>query len=194
MVFLFSCGTKPIKEGTYEKAAWETKAQLKNLKDGKVHNVSIDVYAIKNDKIRIEATGTLGFKVASIVIDREKVQAILPTEKKFYQGPATQEAITRVLKIPLHPSVLFAIIFDQGLRGGSWTCAPDEQGLVKQCQNKDLIFVEWERLENPKKMVRIKTKSMEVEWFFKDVDVDWKPKAEIFQLSAPEGYQVMNLR
>lgn len=193
-IFIFSCSQKEIKEGSYEKASWETKAQFEDLKENHSHSFSIDIYAIKNDKIRLEVTGTLGYKVASIVLDREKVLALIPSEKKFYKGSSSQEVMAKVLKVPVSPAVFFAIIFDQGLKGPGWKCSPDAQGLVKSCQYKDSISLTWERLENPKKVVHLKTKFSELHWYFKSLNIDWSPKPEVFQLSAPAGYQVIEIK
>ena len=96
-----------------DQALWETKAQIRQIKENRVHNLSIDAFAIKNNKLRLEVSAALGIKVASVVIDREKVQAIIPSEKKFYTGVASQEVLTRALKLPIHPNIFYAMIFDQ---------------------------------------------------------------------------------
>lgn len=193
LVGLSACAPKPIQEGTYESASWETKAQIRQVRDNQVHNISIDVYAIKGDKLRMEASGTLGYKLASVVMDREKVQAVVFTEKKFYFGTASQDVMTKAFRVPVPPNVFFAMIFDQELRGGGWKCESDPQGLIQKCVHKDLISIEWERLENPRKIVRLKTKTFEMEWYFKTIDLDWQPKKDIFKLSAPENYQSVRL-
>lgn len=191
--FFWSCATKTQAPITAEKAAWETKAQLRNLKDQQVHNISIDVLAIKGEKLRLEAAATLGYRLASVVLDKEKVVAIVPPEKKIYAGAATQDVIAKALKIPLHPNVFFAMIFDQGLKGPGWTCTADEQGAVKQCQFKNSLTIQWERLVSPQKIVRIRTKTFEMDWMFKSLDMDWHPESRQFELLLPQNYQVVRL-
>jgi hypothetical protein len=192
-VGLSACAPKPIQDSIFEKVSWETKAQIRHLRDNQVHNISIDVYAVKGDKLRMEASGTLGYKLASVVMDREKVQAIVFTEKKFYFGSASQDVMTKAFRVPVPPNVFFAIIFDQQLRGTGWKCESDPQGLIQSCLNKDLIRIEWERLESPSKIVRLKTKTFEMEWYFKALDLEWQPKNEIFNLTAPQNYQSVKL-
>lgn len=190
---LFSCAQKPITEGSYEVANWETKAQIRQLRDNQTHNISIDLYAIKGDKLRMEASGPLGYKLASVVMDREKVQAIIFNEKKFYIGSSTQDVMIKAFRVPVPPNVFFAMIFDQELRGSGWKCDSDPKGLIQKCANKDLISIEWERLENPRKIVRLKSKAFEMEWYFKTLDLDWQPKDEMFKLTPPENYQTLKL-
>lgn len=197
MAFVFvglsACAPQRIREGIFETVSWETRAQITQLRENQAHNVSIDVYAVKGDKLRMEATGTLGYKLASVVMDREKVQAIVFTEKKFYFGSASQDVMTKAFRVPVPPNVFFAIIFDQQLRGTGWKCESDPQGLIQKCVNRDQLSIEWERLESPSKIVRIKTKTFEMEWFFKTLDLEWQPKKDIFTLTAPQNYQTVKL-
>lgn len=194
---LTSCATKKIQDipvGPNEVAAWETKAQIRQLRDNHIHNISIDVLAIKGDKLRMEATATLGIKVASVVVDQERVQALVYNEKKFYSGPTTPDIFLKAFRVPVPPNVFFAMIFDQSLRAPGWVCENDSAGLIQKCSFKGALTIAWERLENPpQKMVRIKSKTFEMDWFFKKLDSNWQPQQESFNLAAPDTYQVIKL-
>lgn len=176
-----------------EHIAWETKAQIKQVKSGQINQVSIDVLAVKGSKLRLDVTATLGYRVASVILDRNHIQALIPNEKKYYAGQVTPEIMARFLKMPVYPSLLYAMIFDQGLKGAGWLCHYDETGLVKDCAFKDSLSLVWERLEAPQKIVRLKTKSIEMDWLFKSLDSEWTPKPEVFTLKVPNNYQSVQL-
>ena len=192
-IIFVGCAHKEFEYSPTDKASWETKALVKQVKTGQVNNVAIDVFAIKASKLRLEVTATLGYKVASVVLDKDHIQALVVPDKKYYEGFVTPDVIARVLKIPVHPNILYAMIFDQSLRGAGWVCHNDDKGLLKDCAFKDIMSLTWERLPPPQKIVHLKTKSVEMDWLFKTPDPKWEPKEEMFQLQAPESYESIRL-
>src|SRR4051794_27615863 len=90
LLFL-SCQTTPKKGEMFTPTApavkWETKAQLKDFKQNKTDNLTIDIVAIKDSHTRIEVSATMGYPVASIVTSPKNLRMALYTQKKFYWGP-----------------------------------------------------------------------------------------------------------
>ena len=52
---MWSCQTASVlPQGNFQKAQWDTKAQIQDLKKNKTHQLNIDIRAIKNEKMRIK--------------------------------------------------------------------------------------------------------------------------------------------
>lgn len=166
---------------------------VRQLKENKTHQVFIDVFAVKSQSLRLEASASLGYRLASVVVQDNQVMALVPPEKKFYQGLSSAETMMKTLKLPIHPNVFFAIIFDQGLSGGGWLCQANSSQKIESCRYKDAIVLRWERLPDGQKMVYVKTPQVEMDWLFKSRDLGWSPSGQEFVLQAPKSYQVIQL-
>ncbi len=189
---LIGCQTTPIAPtGSFQKGKWETMAQINELKPKKTHRVSIDILAVKNEKMRMEITATLGYRVASILLDREGYKAAIYPQKKFYQG-TDENAFAQVSKLPISSRALFSIVFDEPIVGPGWACGKETATLPKKCvQASSRIQVEWFKKPNGAKLVKVTSPKVEMNWFFQNPDVNFAEKPELFNLNVPEGYQVI---
>lgn len=194
-VVLNACATtQVVPEGTYQKAQWETKALVKNLKDNKSQSINIDILAIKNQRVRFDVTAILGYQVASLVMSPKEISYIIYPEKKFYYGKSSERAMERVIGLPLHPMNLANIAFDEPVRGTGWVCEMDMTGFLSKCENKTrAMAVLWkERIEGGKKVV-ITAPQFEMQWLFKPVQTEVQFKPETFTLKQPEGFKAIQI-
>ena len=194
-VLLNACATtKTVPEGTYQKAQWETKALVKNLKENKSQSINIDILAIKNQRVRFDVTAILGYQVASLVMSPKEISYAIYPEKKFYYGKSSERAMERIIGLPLHPMNLSYIAFDEPVRGIGWACEMDMTGFLAKCENKAKgITVLWkDRIEGSKKVV-ITAPQFEMQWLFKPVQTEVQFKPETFTLKQPEGFKAIQI-
>ncbi|MDG0814738.1 hypothetical protein [Bdellovibrio svalbardensis] len=188
------CATKPVHEGGFQKAQWETKALIRNLKEQKTQSVNIDIMAIKNDRARLEITALLGFQVASLVMSPKEISYAIYPEKKFYYGRNSESAVARMIGLPLHPMNLTYIAFDEPVRGMGWKCYSDAIGLIARCENAQrAIRVEWKDRNEGQKKVVITAPQFEMQWLFKAPQTEVEFKSETFTLKQPEGFKAIQI-
>ncbi|HWU42065.1 MAG TPA: DUF4292 domain-containing protein [Bdellovibrio sp.] len=195
-VSLFSgCVTKPVVQGPFQKGQWETKAQIRNLKEQKTRSVSIDIFAIKDERARFEVTAILGYQVASMVMSPQEMSYIVYPEKKFFYGKSSESAIAKMIGLPLHPMNLSYIAFDEPVRGPGWKCVADPVvGLVSRCENlAKAISVEWKDRNEGQKKVVITAPQFEMIWLFKAPQTEVQFKSETFTLKQPEGFKAIQI-
>lgn len=192
--FAIGCQTKPVaNSGSFQKARWESIAQINDLKKNKNQRLSIDILAVKNEKIRMEVSATLGYQVASILLNREGFKAVIYPQKKFYQGAAHERSIWQTLHVPVTPKALFAVMFDEPINGNNWVCEKNQNGLPELCVQRQMqIKVEWVRNENGTKVVKISSPNVDISWYFKNPEINFLEKPEMFILNAPQGYQTVS--
>lgn len=191
---LSGCQTQPVqKSGTFQKAKWETVAQINEIKRNKSHRVSIDILAVKNEKMRMEVTATLGYQVASVLINRDGFKAAIYPQKKFYQGSLGDRSFAEVLRVPVSPRALFSIAFDEMITGPGWSCEKDMDASPKKCFHSNAqIEVEWQKKTDGTKLVKIISPKVEMNWFFKNPNPTFEEKPELFSLNVPQGYQIIS--
>lgn len=191
---LAGCQTPPVaKSGSFQKAKWETVAQINDLKRNKSHRVSIDILAVKNEKMRMEVTATLGYQVASVLINRDGFKAAVYPQKKFYQGNLSDRSFAEILHVPVSPKALFSIAFDEMITGPGWSCEKEADSSPKKCfQSNAQIQVEWTKKNDGTKLVKITSPKIEMSWFFKNPSPNFEEKPELFSLNVPQGYQIIS--
>jgi hypothetical protein len=202
ILLLAGCSSKPKKEtaaGTSAGPAasgikWDTKAQVRDYRNNKTNNLSIDVISVKNTHLRMEVSATLGYPVASYVAGPQSLKMAIYTQKKFYFGPNSEEALTPLLGFPLDPNVFQSIVYDSPIR--NWHCEAADDGLVAACKHMTKygeVVVAWQDRKEDSKRVVIHGPKFEMEWQFKGSTVVNPVKPKVFELEAPSGYKVIPL-
>lgn len=191
---LSSCVTKTVREAAPQKAQWETKALIKNLKEKKTQSLNIDIYAIKNQRARLEITALMGFQVASLVMSPVEISYVIYPQKSFFYGRNSERAFSRMIDLPLHPMNLSNIAFDEPVRGPGWKCLLDAMGVISQCENsiQEILIVWTERSEGQKK-VRITAPQFEMQWQFSSPQTEVQFKSELFTLKQPAGFKAIQI-
>lgn len=194
-LFFAGCASKQLKSiEASDAASWETKAQIRDLKRNKEQTVSIDLYAVKNKNLRMEVSATLGYQVASVVMNPEQISYVVYPQKRFYEGKNSDNAFAKVLGISIHPMNLSNIAFEVPVRGKGWSCSQNESGLLKSCENKDnKTQVQYLSREEGRKKVRISSPNFEMIWVLEAPDTSFQPKPEIFTLKVPNGYREIKI-
>lgn len=172
--------------------SWETKASIRDLRKNKTNQVTIDLVAIKNQKLRMEASATLGYQVGSLVMTNSDFVAIIYPQKKIFKGALNEQSLGRTFNIPLPPSALYSIAYDEAIKGKNWKCQYDSNKWISQCEN-GVSKVEWLNRKENTKLVKITSATIEMNWFFKAPEKK-ELTAELFVAELPNGYQVQEIR
>lgn len=192
--FLSGCVTKTVREGSYQKAQWETQAVVKDLKNDKTQSLNIDIYAIKNEKARLEITAMLGYQVASLVMSPSEISYSIYPQKAFFYGRNSERAFSRMIDLTLHPMNLVNIAFDEPVRGPGWKCDLDPMGFLSQCENINrAIRVSWMARTEGKKKVVITGPQFEMQWQFSAPQTEVQFKPELFTLKQPSGFKAIQI-
>ena len=168
---------------------------IRDLRQNKTQNLDIDIFAIKNDRARFEVTALLGFQVASLVMSASEIACAIYPEKKFYYGKNSEQALARLLNLPLHPMNLTYIAFDEPVRGPGWSCQKDSTtGLIANCTNMSRnITVEWKERNQGEKKVVIRAPQFEMQWHFNAPQTEVQFKSDLFTLKQPEGFKAIQV-
>ncbi len=199
-VYLASCATQPPKElpagAGSGRAQWETKAVVNDLKANKSHTLDIDVLAQYPKSFRMEVSALLGAHVASLVLNGQEVKYALFTQKKFFQGKASEASFLPLMNIPLHPANFMNLAYDRPLRGSGWVCTNSAAGKVAECaqESRGLKVVWSDRTPEGQKKVLITGPAFEMRWLFKPPQTEVQFKDETFRLEAPDEFKTIQLR
>ena len=172
--------------------SWETKASIRDLRKNKTNQVTIDIVAIKNHKLRMEASATLGYQVGSLVMNQNEFVAIIYPQKKIFKGPLNEKSLARTFNLPIPPSALYAIAYDEVIRGQNWKCQVGENKIVSLCEN-GIAKVEWLNRKHNTKLVKISSATVDMSWFFKAPERK-ELTPELFEAELPTGYQTQEIK
>lgn len=189
-----ACATKPVIEAPLQQAEWETKALIRDMKENKSNSVSIDMMAVKNQRVRLDITALMGFQVASLVMSPKEIAYAIYPRKEFYYGKNSEKSIERIIGLSLHPMNLANIAFDEPVRGPGWACEHDSSQILSKCENKQRsIRVEWKDRTEGKKKVVITAPQFEMQWLFKAPQTEVQFKPETFTLKQPDGFKAIQI-
>lgn len=199
LLWISACATTPKQAPQslmplLNSAQWETKAIVKNPKQGKVNSLTIDIMAVREQRARFEISAVFGVQVASLVMNQQEISFIDYQHKNFYFGKNSERAFSNLINLPLHPMNLSYIAFDQPVRGQGWLCKTDGGGWIESCKNeKRALEVKWTDRNKWAKRVVITGPDFEMLWYFKEPQTSVQFKPTIFTLSQPEGFKAIQI-
>ncbi|UYL10369.1 hypothetical protein B9G69_007220 [Bdellovibrio sp. SKB1291214] len=195
VIFLKACASKQVHEGPLQQAEWDTKAMIRDMKENKTQTVSIDLMAVKNQRVRLDVTAMMGFNVASLVMSPKEIAYAIYPKKEFYYGKNSEKSIERIMGLSLHPMNLANIAFEEPVRGPGWICEQDNLKVLSKCENRQRsIRVEWkDRTPEGQKKVVITAPQLEMQWLFKPPQTEVQFKAETFTLKQPDGFKAIQI-
>jgi hypothetical protein len=209
-LLLEACSTQSLAPTSHRSGEWSAKAQVTEMSTGKSQQVSLDIYSVWPQKMRIEATAILGIEVAVLAVEGGHFNLILPREKKYYSGPNSEKALQNVFKVPLNPEWLINMTFDQDIKGPGWICGTENTAELDQeqdsvpariCRNaKYSLKVEWRERSGDRKRVVITNATHQLQLLYKSYS-EWDStkaqegaeKGSFFKLSIPEGFTKYNI-
>lgn len=200
MGLLISCATTPkappAAPGSLQKAQWDTKAVIRDLKANKSHSVDIEIAGDYPGKLRMDVKAFMGTSVASLALNNEDIRYAIYPQKKFFEGKANEGSFMPLMNVPLHPRNFMSIAYDLPMRGTGWECKKDASGLPSECEQASKgVKVQWtDRTPEGQKKVLISGPTFEMRWLFKPPQTEVQFKDETFALEAPSEFKTIQLK
>lgn len=184
------CTSKPLKQDQAVQR-FSTQAYYQDKVSGKNQQVTLEVIAKKNQKLRIDAKVILGIHIATAVMTNDKLQVAVHPEKKFYEGAATPRSLQRTLGIPLYPLIFHAMLYRQAFKGSGWSCDV-KNGKTQSCLQKPSgMSITWEDQEDAT-MVVATSKNFNLQWKVPPPETV-EEKSNYFEINVPNSYTKLNL-
>jgi hypothetical protein len=190
-IVIFGCASRqtvPFDQSKKE-GQWEAKAQVRDLQKGVTRTVSLDILSVRNQALRMEVSGNMGVHVASFLLQGGDVSYAIHPQKTFFSGPVSEKSLRRLLNADIDPRWLYAIFFDEPLRG--WECAGQP---VEKCRRSDGTEVTWSERQGEKKRVTIQNSQYELQILVKDFATKVLSPERAFTLNSPETYRRYKLQ
>ena len=192
VAFLFtSCATAPVVYNQEKvEGTWQARIQIKDLKTNKSDVLSLEFLSEKEKAMRLEATGALGARVASLLVKGENISYAVHTQRKYYSGNVSEKSLLPLFKVSLDPRWLYNVFFDEALPGSGWTCMNDTNKLVEKCEQLStgyMIF--WSERKDENKRVLIKGADFEINVLVKSFETKVQNPSKAFSLEAPATYK-----
>ncbi|MCO5112619.1 MAG: hypothetical protein M9899_00430 [Bdellovibrionaceae bacterium] len=166
--------------------------KTKVTQNGKTISGYSHITYVNQEKIRIDVFGPLGLiHAASVVYENQNFEALLPLEKRFVFGEASEQTMEMVLKVPLDPAIFYNLIYQTGFENKDWSCTLDESNRVRECENRRAgLNVSWNSpmSRNGGEFEVKHAKGTARFTFNKYRELDQVPN-EKFKLNVPNGYK-----
>lgn len=190
LVIMAACASKPVayNQGKNE-GQWEAKAQIRNLEKGGSNTLSLEVMAIRDQALRMEISGAMGVRVASLLLKGTHLSYAVHTQKRFFSGPVSERSLRPLLKAEIDPRWLYGIFFDAPLEG--WDCRGEP---VEKCERADGTQVLWTERDGEKKRIVISNPKFQLQILVKDFTTKVQSPDRAFHLEAPENYKRYKLQ
>ncbi len=190
VLLLSGCASKPVQQ---EQAVqrFSSQAYYQDKQTGKSQQVTLEVVAKKNQKLRIDVKVVLGLHMATAVMTNDKIQVAVHPEKKYFEGPANPKNLQRTIGIPLYPLIFHAMLYRQAFKGSGWSCDV-KNGKVHSCvQKPSNMTINWEDQEDAV-MVTANSRNYNLQWrILPPENVQEKPI--YFEYKVPDSYTKMDL-
>lgn len=183
------CATRPTQpEVLPEVGVWQTSAQMTDLRNQKRQYASIEFIALRPDHLRLEATGPLGLKLASVAMKGNQLDYLVHLKKQAYETTVSGAGLRDGIGVPVDPRLLLNLLYDEPIRNKSWICSLGVDGKVQQCLRQDrALELAWADRNGDRKRMLVKTKTHELELVVKSFEAK-SLGADAFELKIPEGY------
>lgn len=189
-------------------AYFEGRITVEDFLKKKNHSVTVEAFLQKSKKMRIEANGPLGVRVASVLVSEHQVQAQLYLERKYLMGDFPNvwkyDAQTlRAISIPVSPKFLQSLLLQDRNLGARWKC--EKEALAEECLNLTPPTGPSDRLpEQPQKVTWMKTPDNKMKIFVESQNyrMTWNPSADmqfiennpkIFTLEVNESFRKVEI-
>jgi hypothetical protein len=192
---LSSCATAPLPKGEREgqrEKQWHGSFAIKDKQNNKSNNLVMDALSREPNQLRLEITTQLGIPIASIVMNNNRLQALLPQQKRFIDAPATAQAMGKIARVPIEPAVLMDLLFDTGLneRKG-WSCDNNsEQRCVHAASSASVV---WRKREGSPRQFLLDSPRAEGNFSIREVTTKVEFNESTFNLNPPASYKFEKL-
>lgn len=163
----------------YQEATFSGKMKLTNLETDQSLILNLDLFAKKPALLRMEITTSVGFHVASLILEQDTFHLIIPSKKIYRFGTSHTYVFADVIPLPIDPKWIIPIFFEEPLP--SWTCQWDEGGYLQACQF-EAFKVTWTKRKGYQKTLSIFSDQFEGLIYIKNFKPYLPSNAKLFNL------------
>jgi hypothetical protein len=169
---------------------WVAKILVEDKIHDQNHSLRAECIAREPDQLRMDVTSSMGIYVASLTLNKNQMQSLLPRQHKFLEGPARSAAIESLIHLPLDPRWLIALLFDHDLPAVDWTCQKDAHDFKQHCQLKRSdVAITWQERSDIRRVLLLESPRAKVHLSIEPVSTKAQVSTGTFHLDVPEGYQ-----
>lgn len=192
---LVACQTMPTRYEKETRGRWDAKVLIKDKKKSKSAIVNVDLWAKKNEKLRMEVTAALGTPVATLTLNGSQVDYALIRQKRFYSGQAQPSVLRPILSVPLNPQLMYNILFDEPIADKNWSCTKGENGYLAKCSNlQNDLEIRWKNRKGTRKTVFVDHPQASIQMNFSGFKRSFEESAEFFRLNVPKTFRRFRVR
>lgn len=168
---------------------FQAKGEVRDKLKNKSYHLSLDLIAVKPDRLRVNVFSYFGNHIASFAMKSGQIRYILVTEKRYVSAPATEKAFHELMRISLEPSLLLNVLFDDSLPK-DWKCETDRNALPTICRNaRTAASVQWQERSIDKRVVVFDNSESSLSLVLRPEKLDYAVDAKEFELNKPAGFQ-----
>lgn len=173
--------TKNLTPNAFETSS---KAKFEDKIDKEANSLSIDIIHIPNEIVRMDVSGLLGIKVATILMSPKWIKCAIHTQKTFLEAPFSAKAFKPIFGQEIDPKFLWNVVHGQiykdGVYAGTDVKTELTSGKLGQFQPRRLT------IENSK---------MKLLWLLKSQKgLVVNSQNETFVLNPPDNYKLVQLK
>ncbi|MDZ4661182.1 MAG: hypothetical protein SGJ18_06130 [Pseudomonadota bacterium] len=188
---------------------WSSSAKIIENKTGKAQTVDLIFRAKREKQVRLDVSAMMGTPVASIVLDNNKIEAVLIRQKKIYVGkstPVTNSKITTGIKPNIMPNIMkealgfefdphliFSVLFESTPSDEKWACTEDGDKMKRCVGPKENFIIKWENRKDIKRIVQLDTVDFQFTINFNDFSPDDLLDPKTFVIKKPKSFKVIEL-
>lgn len=152
----------------------------------------MDALAREPNDLRLEITTQLGIPIASIVIENDRMQALLPQQKKFIDAPATAKSLGQIAHMPIRPQVLVDLLFGNDLsQSKGWSCdTATEQTCTHSATNATVV---WMKKDGDPRQFSIDSPRASGNFSIHQLRTKVEFDNQTFKLTPPKNYKIESL-
>lgn len=172
---------------------WVAKAEFFDKAKDRKHTLDMDFLALGQQKLRLDVSGSFAVSLAAAVMSGDQMTCLLPRQKRFYQGTASEAALRTAMQIPLDPHWILMGLKDQELK--NWKCEKGGDGQVQRCvENTGATTVTWSERSQDYKKVLIQSAKYELELKLREVQTKVQDIDKAFTIKIPSDYTAIKVR
>lgn len=134
---------------------------------------------------------SLGIHIASFAYNKDRVQILVPEQRRFYSGKSSPKAFRKVIPLDLDPKWLLNILFEKNLEAKNWNCKKDDKGQWASCKLKSLS-IKWVKRKRQMRVISFETKAAKVQLQLKGFEKTAKQDG-FYKLKKPSSFKSYRL-
>jgi hypothetical protein len=172
---------------------WRGKALVPDPRDGKMRSVSVDVMAQAPDRLRVDATGSVGAYIGTFATARGRFWYLSSIDRIFMTGAAQSQAARDTLRMSIEPTEAIALLLDSPMPP-RWSCEPlTPPSIGRRCHNDSTTAQVERQVERGGEALRIEISALPrtgapAQLRLDSVRSGGEPDERQFRLEKPRGF------